>query len=184
MPDEYNLTGGVPESVALHGRYPGEDDGVLRQVITDDEGALIVAPANGTSFPVEIVAPLPVPVDTEDRVVLVDTEDRVVLVNETLHTTYAVERYDVPYSSGAVGVAISGKPVTTGGFMVTAPNANHESIFWGSAAGKCWIEIEPGSSKTFAYPTPNGFYWYSPYDFSGATPPEDIQDKLIIEYYD
>lgn len=186
MPDEIFGTGGNPVSAFIHGVWRNDDPdlNVTRMVQTDENGSIIVAPAEGAVFQTEITAPLPLPVDTEDRVVLVSTEDRIVRTTETLHETYAVERYDVPFNL-TTGSAVTGKPTTEGGFMVTAPSANFGTIWWGSAADKCLIEIPPGSSKTFAYASPNGFFWRSDYDFAGAADPEEqIQDKLVIEYYD
>lgn len=187
MPDEIFGTGGNPTSAFIHGVYRNDDPdlNVTRMVQTDEDGSIIVAPAEGAVFQTEIIAPLPVPVDTEDRIVLVSTEDRVVTTTETLHETYAVDRYLVPYSAVGTGTVIAGKPTTTGGFMVTAPTANFGNIWLGSAADKCFIDLPPGSSKNYSYATPNGLFWYSDYDFAGAAAPEEqIQDKLVIEYFD
>lgn len=105
-------------------------------------------------------------------VTVVNDEDNPVPTDETLYSGFSVsvEAFspDVPRALVDDG--------DSRGFLLFADPQNTGSIFIGSSASTCFIELTPGSRKFYALPNAALVYAYA-YD------PDNASQSLIIERY-
>lgn len=166
-----------PHPSLLVGHYPANDDYIRLRVTA--EGRLEVVFADD-------LFPIPLPVDTEDRVVLVDTEDRVVLTDETLYTGFKTRQYLIPYSADGEGIPLPTTSDVTSckGFLLYPAPGNIGRIFVGDSPDTCFLPLEGGTPKTYSLADPQDVFVYSSNaGDSEADPVVPAGDLLIIEFY-
>lgn len=136
------------------------EDGALRTTIVGSNGTIDVNIVSPDPLPVEITAPDPLN------------------VNEAPYSSIYTHRFNVAYSLTGVGASLNAASVVAScmNFIVFAPNSNEGSVFIGSAADRCYIELVAGSSKSYSLTNADLLFFYG--DHSGNA------DKIVIEFYD
>lgn len=159
LKDDWHTTGGIPKSVAVHGRCAtgGTPAGVTRQMALDDEGKVLIS----GDINVNNTFADPVPTD------------------ETLYDSISTDLIEVPYLDGVTGEQALPSD-TCRGFLLMAARTNTSSVFVGSASDKCHIEMPPGARKDYALADPSVLFVLN---VDTTAVPGPLSQYLAIEKY-
>lgn len=162
LKDDWHKTGGIPKSVAIHGRYDtgGDPASVARQVAVDADGKILLGDASSIEVTVTNDADNPVP------------------TNETPFESFTVSSYAVPVDPLSEGsIAWQGADdIECKGMLVFTPPDNVGEIYIGDSPTTCFTPFYPGTRATYPLSNLRALYAYA---VSGDSQPQ----TLIVERY-
>ena len=111
-------------------------------------------------------------------VTVINDETNPIPMDETLYSSIDIDMVTIPYGDGVTGIK-SLPSDTCKGFLLMAARTNTSSVWVGSSADKCYIELPPGGRKDYALANPNDLFILN----SDATPGGPLDLILVIERY-